>query len=393
MTLQIGYAQRTITPDLARPVFLAGFDRDRRAQAIHDELYARALALACGDRRLVLVALDLIGLGRLSCLEIAASLPGADLVLAASHTHHGPDTLGLWGPDLVTPGVDPLYLDGLRGAVLAAARQALADLHPAGVSAAAARAPGLVKNARDPHILDDDLSIVQFQPRGSPPVTLAVFACHPETLWTGNTHVTADYPHALREAVERSTGGPCLFCAGALGGMMTPDVEEHTFSEAARIGQALARRGLDALAGAAPQAVECFVYARRAFEVPLQSFLLEQAIRAGLVRGALSGAGWIQTETSLLQLGSVWLGFVPGELLPELGLALKMRMRQAGAQIPIVVGLANDELGYILPDADYQYPADPFEPGDHYEETMSIGPTAGSTLYANLCALIEAAER
>ena len=64
MALAIGYAQATITPALARPVFLAGFGRNRRAASVHDDLYVRALALREGDVTVVLAAVDLIGLAR-----------------------------------------------------------------------------------------------------------------------------------------------------------------------------------------------------------------------------------------------------------------------------------------------------------------------------------------
>ena len=41
-----GAASRAITPALGeRPVFLAGFQGNRRATAVHSELYARALAM------------------------------------------------------------------------------------------------------------------------------------------------------------------------------------------------------------------------------------------------------------------------------------------------------------------------------------------------------------
>jgi hypothetical protein len=53
-----------------------------------------------------------------------------------------------------------------------------------------------------------------------------------------------------------------------------------------------------------------------------------------------------------------------------------------------IVGLANDELGYILPKEDYVYPDDPFDPGDHYEETMSIGPEAGPRLRSAVRAML-----
>jgi hypothetical protein len=88
----------------------------------------------------------------------------------------------------------------------------------------------------------------------------------------------------------------------------------------------------------------------------------------------------VGTEASLASVGPVWLAGVPGELLPKLGLALKIGMRQAGAEVAGIIGLANDEVGYILPQEEFVYSEDPFRPGDHYEETMSIGPEAGPRL-------------
>jgi hypothetical protein len=60
-------------------------------------------------------------------------------------------------------------------------------------------------------------------------------------------------------------------------------------------------------------------------------------------------------------------------MLPKLGLRLKQQMLEAGAKVAGVIGLANDELGYILPTEDFKYPWNPFKPGKHYEETNSIG--------------------
>ena len=45
-----------------------------------------------------------------------------------------------------------------------------------------------------------------------------------------------------------------------------------------------------------------------------------------------------------------------------------------------IIGLANDELGYILPKEDYRYPLNPLNPKDHYEETMSISKHIGPQL-------------
>jgi hypothetical protein len=108
--------------------------------------------------------------------------------------------------------------------------------------------PGLVKNARNPEILDEELSVLQILPETGPPlVTLLDFPCHPEVLWEHNPHITADYPGFLRAAVESSTHAPAIFFSGALGGMLTPAVKDHSFEEAEVMGARLAEAGLNAL--------------------------------------------------------------------------------------------------------------------------------------------------
>src|SRR5215212_10189057 len=106
-----GSASQIITPTLGeQPIFLAGFQNDRRATAVHSELYARALALRLDEQAFVLVVCDLIGLGRPDVEDIRAALAArgvqAELVVACTHTHSGPDTIGLWGPDPTVRGVD-----------------------------------------------------------------------------------------------------------------------------------------------------------------------------------------------------------------------------------------------------------------------------------------------
>jgi len=386
----VGYAQQSITPSLEgeSKVYLAGFGQNRVAQSVHDDLYVRGLALAQGNTRLVLAALDLIGLGRHHCQEIERrvneNVPGVRLVLACTHTHHGPDTIGLWGPDMSTSGVDLYYVVRLKNRVVDVALTALDQLQPAWVRSASVRVPGVAKNARDPQIVDDELACVQFchPESGAVLVTCLDFPCHPEVLWEQNPHITSDYAGFLRHRVEAETGAPSVFFSGAIGGMMTPEVQDHSFEEAESMGHTLAQAAIEALSGAEATAVECLEHQRREFTIPLSNPVFHMAMEAGLLPNILNDAGAVDTEANLLKIGPVWFAGVPGELLPKLGLALKADMRQAGAQVGGIIGLANDELGYILPQEDYVYPENPFEPGDHYEETMSIGPEAGPQLLA-----------
>src|SRR4051794_18069727 len=134
--LRAGAAVVDITPSLDRPVYLAGFNPNRRADSVHDSLSARALVLEQSGQRLAIVALDLIGLPNQRIRSIRArvkSVPSDRIVIACTHVHSGPDTLGLWGPSPTETGRDPRYLEQLETRVIDSIEQAAAALKPATV--------------------------------------------------------------------------------------------------------------------------------------------------------------------------------------------------------------------------------------------------------------------
>jgi len=394
MSFNVGYAQSVITPDLARPVFLAGFGRNRQADTVHDNLYARTLAIRGAGRLIIVVAVDLISLDRHFCRRISrdvqAALPAAQLLIAATHTHHGPDTLGLWGPDELTSGVDPVYMEQLHRMVVDTAVRAAAAPQPAHLAAAGVLVRGVAKNFRDPHIADEELTCLQFRDpaAGRPLATWLVYPCHPEVLWDQNTRITSDYMDTLRRTVEAQSGAPCLAHVGALGGMMSPDVTDHSFAEAAEMGETLAAAALEALKTTVAHPLTRLQFDKQLFAVPLQNPIFEMASAAGLLPDIREADGTVCTSAGLLRLNDCWLFAVPGELLPKLGLQYRAALAAAGARVTGIIGLANDELGYILPAEDFHPPQDYLNPGSSYEESMSVGPETGPRLTAALQALL-----
>ena len=386
MSLQIGYAQQIITPSLDRPVYLAGFGKNRVAKSVHDDLYARALALSDGRTTLVLCALDLIGFFRADASEIAdrvqAWIPGTRVIIASTHNHHGPDTLGLWGPDDRTSGVDPAYLGGLKEKITRAIREALQlNLGVADVKSSSVPVPGAAKNTRDPEIVDDELTCLQFLGEdGRPLVTVMIFSCHPQVMWVHNPHITSDYPGLLRREVEAATRSPCLFFSGALGCMMPPDVIASTFEEFEALGMPLTEKGLASLETAGSQPPPALGAEHSEFPVELTNIVFKTAMSRGLLPEMRDSRGRLTCEANLIQVGDCWLVTVPGELLPKLGLQTKARLKRAGARVPGVIGLANDALGYIVPGEDFHSPGNPLQPDDHFEEAMSIGRQFGPRL-------------
>jgi hypothetical protein len=397
--LTVGYAERVITPSLERPVFLAGFYQNRQATAIHDDLFVRALAIGTPERRLVLCALDLIGFFRPHVQEIiqrvCSQYDGShkpDIIISSLHPHDGPDTMGLWGPDARTSGVDPLYLVDVKDKIEAAILSALAGMtmESPTMKSVCLRVPGLAKNARNPEILDDELTALQFLDRHEQPlVSLFDFPCHPEVMWEHNTQISSDYLGPLRQGVEEGSGAPCIFFPGALGGMMTPDVKDHSFAEADHMGRALAKAGLDALGKATGLPVDAISLKTQEIHIKLTNPLYKFAFWRKLLPDVRDRQGRITSEVSLIKIGPVWFATIPGELLPKLGLALKTALIAAGAQVPGVICLANDELGYILPAEDFRFPLNPFKPGKHYEETNSIGKAIGPAVMQAVRSLLE----
>jgi hypothetical protein len=394
MSFQAGFAWCSITPSLDRQVYLAGFGQDRQAQSVHDELTVRALALSDGATTLVLCALDLIGFFRPYVQTVIQRIhkrcPDVRVTIASTHTHHGPDTMGLWGPNSHTSGVDQEYMTELCDRIVATVCEAFEGMAPAaGIKAASVTVPGLVKNARNPEILDNELTVLQILPDSGPSLaTLLDFPCHPEVLWEDNPHITADYPGYLRRAVEHATHAPAIFFSGALGGMLTPEVKEHSFEEAELMGTRLAQAGLAALYDAPLLPDPSLNVSQADVRIRLTNLLFKLAIWRKLMPDVRT-RGTVLTEVNLIRIGPAWFVTVPGEMLPKLGLAVKAHLRRAGAEHAAVIGLANDELGYILPAEDFRYPLNPFSPGKHYEETMSLSKEAGTKIVQAVERLVE----
>ncbi|MBK7319202.1 neutral/alkaline non-lysosomal ceramidase N-terminal domain-containing protein [Candidatus Villigracilis affinis] len=396
--MKIGYAQTVITPSLDKPVYLAGFGQNRRAETVHDDLYARALTIQTEEITLVLVALDLIGFFQQDMKDVVEALKVSDVnlhvVIASTHTHHGPDTMGLWGPDDKTCGVDSDYMFAIKKKIVDTINASLSDPKPAFAKWTSVHVSGLVKNARNPEILDDELTLLQFAADdGKPLVTLFDFPCHPEVLWEHNPNITADYVGYLRDEVEKQTGAPCIFFSGALGGMMTPDVKDHSFEEAEFMGRKLGEEGVKALDAVNSEQYSVVGIQKKEIKAKLTNPLYKVAFLRKLIPDVRDRKGYLTTEVNLIKIGGLWLATVPGELLPKLGLQLKAWMKEAGAQVTGVIGLANDEVGYILPVEDFKYPLNPFKPGKHYEETNSIGKGIATSVMDALREVIASPER
>ena len=389
--LRAGADTRVITPPLddpARPVFLAGFQGNRRATGLHADLRVRTLALVQeGGRPFALAACDLIGVLREDTLAIRRAVAdlGADVVVAATHTHSGPDTIGLWGPEEGVRGVGEAYLAGVRETVAESIRAAVAASEPAVLRAGVTEVDGVIRNYRDPDVCDRQVGVLAFdRPGGGDAIATVVnVGVHPEVLDGDSTVVSADLAGATCEGIERRRGGVALWASGDLGGMQSPEEGPRTSDEVARKAGLVVDAAMRCLDGASPVPAEAARVRYRSAEVelPLWNPMYRAGLQSGLLRGDLRDDGTMVTDVGVLDLGVARAAFWPGEVLPKLGMASKAAL---GTAFRLLVGLANDELGYILAQEDFVEPTDWDDPGEHYEESMSVGPETGPRLQAAL---------
>jgi hypothetical protein len=388
-----GAAMRRITPALdGPPIFLAGFQPNRRATGIDLDLYVRALAMRTDETSVVLVAVDLIGLTLPDIEDIRNriaehGLAAQNVIVACTHTHSGPDTIGLWGPQEGLTGRNVIYQEFLKQAIVDIAIEALTFCCPVRMRYATSYLPEFVKNYRTPEIVDNEVAVVQFvKPDGEIVATLLNLACHPEVLDGESTLLSADYAGAACAAVEAAVGGTALHISGALGGMLSPNIAERSPDGVQRMGRAYAEVALAALASAELCEVPRLAFQRKRFLLPQANPLFRMVQEIGLTRSRPEINGMLATECAYLDLGPVQIASIPGELLPRLGFQLKAAMP---GPCRILAGIADDELGYILPDDEFITPADYRNPGAQYEESMSVGPETGSRFMQAALALIQ----
>ncbi len=434
--LRAGAAARTITPaiDAARPVYLAGFSNNRIATGIHDELYSRCLALSA-KQTVVLCSVDSIGLFFEDVARIRAGVTqkwskgAVSVIVAATHSHQTPDTMGLWGPGPEVSGIDEGYNATIVNRTIEAAVAALTVMKSAKAIPAHVPANHLTQflhDTRPPVIHDSEVNILRLtRSNGRGIATLVNWANHPEALGSKNTLISADYVEALRRDTESRLGGVTVFLNGALGGMQSPlgarfrdprtesVAEPDTFRFAEVIGNRVADEVVNALRNASPAAIGEIRYAEKLVRIPVANQRFQAAVKAGLFKGRKLAVadGAAEAPVGFLRMSHrgkpvVEAIAIPGELYPELSVGGIQRYPGADfpgaaeepplkpmlkAKMKMLFGLANDEIGYIIPKAEWDE-KEPYlqnSPKRWYGEVNSAGPEAAPVIADAVKELVE----
>ncbi|HEX3314788.1 MAG TPA: hypothetical protein VHR72_07860, partial [Gemmataceae bacterium] len=397
--LRVGFASVDVTPDVTKaPVYLAGFGKNRRATKVHDPLYVRTIVLADGAKTIAFSCVDVIGLFHDIVEHVRPRLPELTyLVVSSTHSHHGPDTVGMWGPSLFQTGADPAYLKRIEEAVVASVGQARSKMHDvAEVRVGTARDGDLLHDSRKPIVKHDEIVVLRFTDADKKVLgTLVQWNCHPEAIQRNNTEVSADYVPATVAYLEKRTAAPVVYLSGTVGGLMSPihvkkndetgaELTDGSFPMCERYGVLVGRLAEKALSAGKIRPLTPFVVRSRELYLPIDNSGYMLGYRLGVLkRVAYRWTGDVgnaetpdpkdgkaplccKTEIARLTLGDVDIACIPGEIYPELVLGKVVDPAEPEADFPhapiepsiygqldrpvkMMIGLANDEIGYILP--------------------------------------------
>ena len=464
-----------------RWVHLAGFspyvpfvDDNRIAEGVHDPLWSRAIAIRdTGGETVVLVATDLPGLGRKHTsvvrrrVERALGVPVSNVIIQSTHNHSAPDASGYWSTML--PGHNASYTDLVRERIYESIASAIGAMRPARMRVATTthvscrdprtgalkrepdcRLPDvnnefdrvgthydtfvMQRDQRDPIVRNTRIVAAAFvDPDTSETyATLVNWNNHPDTLGSDNRLISSDYPHYLREYMERALGGTSVYLVGTLGnqigglrgtpvpmrdeagdrvyesdgsaesGRRVPTFVHGGWDHIRSTGFEVAAAAVAALEGA--ELVETAPVSVRTvpLELPVDNMIHvlltwsvwhhgvtgDDAMRYDASRcwGLL---GCVSSEVTLVRVGSLSFLTAPGEVDPAYLLGRERSvadygewgswefpaMRGVDKTMPgihhAIIGSANDYLSYLIPRSDYVGWWNMDHP-NHYEDLVTI---------------------
>jgi hypothetical protein len=211
-------------------------------------------------------------------------------------------------------------------------------------------------------------------------------------------------------------GGVCVYVNGAVGGLMTThpslpvfdpftgvEYNEPTFEKTEAQGKQLSLLALNAMdnpTGIIESAGISMVV--RTLPMKIDNIMFKLGAALGIMnRGTVS---WMKmrSELAVVKIGPLSMVAIPGEIYPELvngpidapegndfgiqALEIPPIREMMPGKYKFIVGLANDEIGYIIPKSQWDEKA-PYTYGrdkSPYGEENSLGPNTANVIHSNL---------
>ncbi len=435
----VGFAKEVLTPDdiTEETYYIAGYNTNNPAKSVLDDMYAKAVYLDDNSGRggVIVCAIDCVGISRKDINDIrkivieSGNIPNLKSInICATHSHSAIDTQGLWGKNFLSDGKNKVFMNRLKELTSKAIVDAYNARKDGNLYFGTAETEEFLIDTRTPDDYDSTLTRIRFDPAdGTEDTYIVNLACHAECLGARTTVVSADFPAYMeKEIVEQTGGANVVFVNGAIGGLITCEKLDEVLRNFELGLEYVKEFGKDV--GELVMSINNETVLEPAINVKTEAIEIKcdnTALILVRILGVLNNDVAkdkdnkisIISEVSYMELGNRQIGvyMIPGELSPELESGnflsaeesanrteadYKSLSEMSRCEHNFVLGLCNDELGYIIPENDfYLHEWLPYfnnaidESGrEHYEETNSLGPQAAGRILDAMNELITSVE-
>lgn len=434
-TFTAGFGKAVMLPDdiKTKKYYIAGYGENNPAKGVIDPQYAHALWLDdnSGNGGHLFVSLDIVGLLnkdvnalKKALSEFTEQTGCRTITIMSTHNHAGIDTMGIWGK-LPHTGKSRKFMTILFNAVITAASAAYRDRRKGRLYHGTVEVPDMQEDIRTPVVYSKTLTRLRFVPEdGTREIYFLNFASHSESLQGCNSLISADFPCYLREKIRTATGAETIYGVGAIGGMISMEIEdENTLRKENRLLESTRSIGYKLADYALSIDNEKLLkprisFMKQEFYVPVENPVLTIACQLGLLNAdaytvPYSDQKALKSELNYYEIDDLAILMIPCELFPELAYGGYLTEEESAEGLSpdinpvplteiadnenlLIFGLANDELGYVLPPNDFMLNVDsPYLDKAidrfgrrHYEETNSMGPQTASIIAENFSIII-----
>ena len=402
-----GYSEEQLIIENDDKYYISGYSGGRYFTDILDYQKVKAFYLKYNGEETMIISVDCVGLTSVYVNQIRSELDfDFPVNVISTHTHAGVDTMGLWGPAGID-GKDEDFMSFLVDCAVKAAVTSYNNVKEGILTYGYAKTEEILRDSREPFVYDENIHQLRFIPIDKTEGTRLVFyGAHAEALGGSNTKISADFPSVMANEIKTKTGDNMLYLPGAIGGLIcTNSFDENDIENNMKItGEKLASYVMsieeeDISNGKLKQA-------KVNFKIKLDNTLFLYYKFLGILKNKISknifnNSYYVNTELSVIKIDKVTLVLIPGEIFPELvwdGTITNPDVQNINKEYAnpdslidiakeynidnlIILGLANDEIGYIIPPSDFllneEYPylqnQEDSNGENHYEETMSVG--------------------
>lgn len=396
--IKVGFSKKIITPPIGTP--LSGYEFERYAKGINDDLYVRVIAFTDdhNNEKLFFIQLDLIAVDYnfvdllISQITEKFKIKKSNVEISCIHTHSGPG--GTMDTDnginrafkYVFCNYNHNLVQYITDQTIKCIKESLNGTDYFTVSYGESYVDGVSSNRRDRNIpIDKRIQVVKITRKDKKIAIIYNFACHPTVLNKFNYLISSDFAGEVSKLMEqRKHIELTIFYNGACGDISTRFIrKESSFKESRRLAYIIASNIIKSLNNnisefevdniyvinnTLPLKIKQVISIEQAQKIVEENKIrLQNAINNNingnqirLYQSELEGAinnlhlseavGSIKTidiNISIVRLGDIILVYIPGELFNSLGTRIKQAFNKNKI---LIICYSNGYIGYI-PDA------------------------------------------